>query len=259
MNKLYRCLPTTFIVAIITVFATNAYAGAGGHDDGVPPVAAPNYNPGVIQPYAKIDGKSYGDWGAEWWKWALSVPYAQSPVVDTTGQYGSQNQKGHVWFLAGTFGTTVEREITIPDDKYIFFPLVNILNDHPCPDPTFGPALGQTMEEFLTLGVAPYIDPWVTEKDNTLSAKVDGVKLKNLLYYRGISKLTKFTADPSQIAIDPCITGEKQVGVSDGFWIMLAPLKPGKHEIKFTAFALSKPWPLDINVTYHVTISKEAE
>jgi len=113
------------------------------------------------------------------------------------------------------------------------------------------------MEEFLTLGVAPLIDPWVTEPENTLSAKVDGVQLKNLLNYRGISHLTKFTADPSQIAIDPCITGQEQVAVSDGFWIMLTPLKPGKHTIEFSAFALSKPWPFDLHVTYHVKISKD--
>jgi len=234
----------------------NSYAGVGVNANGVPPVAASNYNPGVIPPYAKAHGKTYGDWGAEWWKWALSVPFDQSPITDTTGQYGSQNQKGSVWFLAGSFGTTEERWITIPAGKSIFFPLVNVWNDYPCPDPTFQPAPGQTMEDFLTLGVAPYIDPWVTESDNTLSAKVDGVELKNLLNYRGISKLTKFIADPSQIAMDPCITGEEQVAVSDGFWIMLVPLTPGKHTIEFSAFAKEKPWPFDLNVTYHVTIKK---
>ena len=257
MNNLYRILIQIFIATIITVATTSAYAGVGVNDNGEPPVVARNYNPGVIPPYAKVHGKSYGDWGAQWWKWALKGPIAQSPILDDTGQYGSQNQNGPVWYLAGSFGTKEERWITIPNGKSIFFPLVNMWNDYPCPDPKFKPEPGQTMEEFLTLGVAPLIDPWVTEPENTLSAKVDGVQLKNLLNYRGISHLTKFTADPSQIAIDPCITGQEQVAVSDGFWIMLTPLKPGKHTIEFSAFALSKPWPFDLHVTYHVKISKD--
>ncbi len=258
MNKLYQILIQTFIVTVITISAMNVYAGSDRDDDGKHSVTAHNYNNGVIQPYAKIQGKSYGDWGAEWWKWALSVPFSQSPITDVTGEYGSQNQKGQVWFLAGTFGAFAERTITIPANKFIFFPLVNTENDFPCPDPNFKPAPGQTMEEFLTLGAAPYINPYVTEPENKLSAKVDGVELKNLLDYRGISQLTKFTADPSQIAIDSCITGKKQVMVSDGFWIMLAPLKPGKHEIEFSATAVSNPYPFNLHVIYHVTISKEA-
>ncbi len=254
MNKLYQIL----IVTVITVSAMNVYAGSERDDDGKHSVTTHNYNTGVIQPYAKIQGKSYGDWGAEWWKWALSVPFSQSPITDVTGEYGSQNQQGQVWFLAGTFGAFAERTITIPASKFIFFPLVNSENDFPCPDPTFKPALGQTMEDFLTSGITPSYDLWVTDLNKTLSAKVDGVELNNLTNYRGISQLTKFTADPSQIALDPCITGEQQVMVSDGFWLMLAPLKSGKHTIEFSAYdTLNPSWAL--HVIYHVTISKEAQ
>ena len=186
--------------------------------------------------------------GAEWWKWALSVPLSQSPITDPDGEFGSQNQTGSVWFLAGNFGGTSERSITIPAGKSIFFPLINIWNDWPCPDPNFKPGPGQTLEEFLAAGAAPYID--VT---NALSARVDGVELQNLFNYRGVSKLTTFTADPTQIAIDPCITGDKQYAVSDGYWIMLTPLTPGKHTIQFSS-ATTTGFSLD--VTYHVTVKK---
>jgi len=254
MNKLSRIITQTFIVTIIIVAAMNANAGVRGNDNSVPPAATRNYNPGVISPHAKIQDKTYGDWGAEWWKWALSVPVTQSPITDPTGEYGSQNQKGPVWFLAGTFGINAERWITIPAGKFIFFPLVNAENDYPCPSPDFKPEPGQSLEDFLTLGLAPVIDPWVTNPENILSAEVDRVELTHLRNYRGISQLTKFTADQSQILIDPCITGEKQVMVSDGFWIMLAPLKPGKHSIVFSATAVDDPYPFNLAVTYHVTI-----
>ncbi|MFI3219329.1 MAG: hypothetical protein QX189_09435 [Methylococcales bacterium] len=261
MNKLYQILIQTFIVTVITISATNVYAGSERDDDGKHSVTTHNYNTGVIQPYAKIHGKSYGDWGAEWWKWALSVPYSQSPITDLTGEDGSQNQQGAVWFLAGTFGTFAERTITIPAKKFIFFPLVNGENDFPCPDPNFKPASGQTMEDFLTSGITPAFDLWVTDLNKTLSAKVDGVELNSLTNYRGISQLTKFTAnpDPDNLKfIDPCITGEKQVMVSDGFWLMLAPLKTGKHEIEFSAYDTLNP-SFALHVIYHVTISKEAQ
>jgi len=258
MTPLKKAVLHRFVAICFALFATHAYSGVKGDDDNWEHAIA-SHNSGVIPPQTKISGKSYGDWGAEWWKWALSVPFAQSPINDTTGQYGSQNQRGPVWFLAGTFGQFAERTIRIPAGKFIFFPLVNMWNDFPCPDPNFKPAEGQSMEEFLTIGVAPYIDPWLTEPDNTLSAKVDGVELKNLNLYRGISHLTKFKADPSQIAIDTCITGKNQVGVSDGFWIMLAPLSPGKHEIEFSAFADSNPFPFNLNVKYHVTITKHRD
>jgi hypothetical protein len=259
MNKLYLILIRIFIVTIITVVSTNTYARAGGYDDSEPQKAARNYNPGVIPPHAKIQGKTYGDWGAKWWNWALSVPYAKSPIVDATGKFGAQNQQGPVWFLAGTFGIPAERTITIPAGKFIFFPLVNTENDWPCPDPNFKPASGQSMEDFLTVGAVAQIDPWAGP-NHTLSASVDGAELTHLLNYRGTSKLTTLIAnnDPTNVAnIDSCITGTKQDMVSDGYWIMLAPLKPGKHEIKFSAIApLSPPLPFDLDVTYHVTISK---
>jgi hypothetical protein len=255
MNKLYRMLIQTFIVSIITIATMNAHAGAKGNEDGVPAVGTRNDNHGVIPPHARIQGKTYGDWGAEWWKWAFSVPFAQSPIMDLDGTDGSRNQHGAVWFLAGTFGTFAERSITIPSGKFIFFPLVNTENDYPCPDPNFRPSPGQSLEDFLTLGVAPYFDSWITDPNKIMSAMVDKDELINLVHYRGTSKLTKFTADPSQIAMDPCITGTEQKMVSDGYWIMLAPLKRGKHEIEFSAYDTSNPsWAL--HVIYHVTISR---
>jgi hypothetical protein len=246
------------LITIIIAAAMNAYAGFSANEPGVQPLAAPNYNPGVIPPHAMIQGETYGDWGAKWWNWALSVPFDQNPIVDPTGINGSYNQQGPVWFLAGTFGILAERTITIPAGKFIFFPLVNTENDYPCPDPNFQPAPGQSLEDFLTSISVSQIDPWAGP-DHILSATVDGVELTHLLNYRGTSKLTTLTAypDPGNLQLDPCLTFEKQPMVSDGFWIMLAPLKPGKHEIKFSAITpVAPPFTFDLDVTYHVTISK---
>lgn len=211
--------------------------------------AATNPNPGVVPINASAYGKSYGNWGAEWWIWALSVPLDLSPITDPTGAFGSQGQSGPVWFLAGTFGGAAERTITIPAGKGIFFPLFNIFNDYPCPDPNFQPAPGQTLEEFLREGAAAIID-----LATDLFAEVDGVPIGNLFNYRAHSDLVTFTAHPSLIAIDPCVTGEPQPAVADGYWVMLAPFKPGPHTIHFGSRALFGDFQFEVDVTYHITV-----
>jgi hypothetical protein len=57
--------------------------------------------------------------------------------------------------------------------------------------------------------------------------------LNDLFGYRATSALFTFTADPSLVALDPCVTGTTQSGVSDGYWLMLNPLPPGPHTIPF--------------------------
>jgi hypothetical protein len=60
---------------------------------------------------------------------------------------------------------------------------------------------------------------------------VDGRRLNDLFGYRATSPLFTFTADPSLVALDPCVTGTPQFGVTDGYWLMLNPLPPGQHTI----------------------------
>ena len=210
-------------------------------------------NHGVAPPDSKPYGKSYGAWGAEWWKWVYSIPAAKNPIQDTTGEFGSLNQSGPVWFLAGTFGTTVERTLTIPSGKGIFFPIFNIFNDYPCPEPPiFEPAPGQSLEAFLAAGAAAYIDQ---ATDLAMAVQVDGVELKNLFNYRAASHLVTFTADPSWVTLAPCVTGTPQFGVSDGYWVMLAPLPKGIHTIHISAAAAATGFNLD--VTYTITVGPQ--
>jgi hypothetical protein len=224
-----------FTALLLLATAGPAMAGRGNAD-----------NPGVLPPQSHPHGKSYGEWGAAWWQWVLGLPVDKNPIMDPDGRFGALGQSGSVWFLAGTFSAKAERSVTVPTGKSIFFPLINIFNDYPCPDPTFQPPPGQTLEEFLAAGAAAFIDP-TTE----MTAEVDGVSLENLFDYRGISPLSAFTADPSWVVLDPCVTGRPQVGVSDGYWVMLTPLTPGKHTIHFTS-ATSTGFGLD--VTCHLTV-----
>src|SRR5215204_3552064 len=49
----------------------------------------------VFGPDASPNGRSYGEWAATWWTWALAQPVAKSPIGDTTGAYCAGGQSGH--------------------------------------------------------------------------------------------------------------------------------------------------------------------
>jgi hypothetical protein len=210
-------------------------------------------NPGVLPPHSRPFGKNYGQWGAAWWQWAYSFPADINPVLDQTGAFSGLGQSGPVCFLAGTFSGAVERTCTIPTGKAVFFPMINVLNDYPCP-PDFGfePAPGQTLEDFLTQA-----DDFYMEHVTALAMELDGVALQNPFGYRGTSKLFYFTADPSLQGNDPCIIGTPQPGVSDGYWVMLAPLTPGQHTLHFTGTYTFPEWDWvsTVDITYELTVA----
>ena len=123
-------------------------------------------------------------------------------------------------------------------------PMANLVNDYPCPDPSFKPDSGESLEHFLQRTGAPYLQ-LMTE----LFVEVDGVQLRNLGSYVAISPIFTFTADPAlATTVDPCITGTTQPGGAMGYWLLLPPLPPGQHTVHFGSIG----WGQD--VTYHLTV-----
>jgi len=70
---------------------------------------------GVLPNDATVDGKTIGDWTAEWWKWIYSLPTNQSPLLDTDGSLAGNGQPdGDVFFVANLARPgTVARSFTI--------------------------------------------------------------------------------------------------------------------------------------------------
>jgi len=104
----------------------------------------------------------------------------------------------------------------LPVSSPVFFPLAGFFNDYSCPDPAFEPAPGQTLEEFLAEGAAAGVD-----LIGRVEIFVDGVGSGDLRASQRVTTgLVSFTADPSLLAIDPCVTGSEQVGVADGYHVL---------------------------------------
>jgi hypothetical protein len=88
--------------------------------------AAGNQNPRVAPINSAAMGKTYAQWAAAWWQWALKAPLAINPEEDTTGQFAGVGQSGPVWFLGGTFGdlpSPVVRSFEVPAGKALMVPV----------------------------------------------------------------------------------------------------------------------------------------
>ena len=191
-----------------------------------------NPNPALFPLRSQPYGSSMATWAENWWKWELSIPAAQNPLFSLTADC-SVNQDGPVFFVPPVpLGSkNVTRSCTVEHGKAVAISLSTVLNDYPCPDPTFQPAPGQSLFDFLLAGaVAGNAD--IAEIDVTF----DGESLKNMLAYHFASDdLTFFKGDLSlQSTLDSCITGGLQPAAVDAFFILFKPLSPGHHTITRT-------------------------
>ena len=195
-------------------------------------------NPGVAPPQSNPHGMSYAEWGAAWWQWAISFPLDESPVTDTTGDLADLGQSGPVWFLAGTFGGSAERTVTIPAGKALFFPIVNFIG-------VFIPEPGEpepSEEEFRE------IMDFIIASGFSLECTVDGVALEDLEDYRAQTDVFGVTV-PEGGLVD---AGTFDFAMADGFWLMLSPLSAGEHTIHI-AGSLDL-FGLEVDVTYNLTV-----
>jgi len=178
-------------------------------------------NPALYATDARPFGRSMEDWAEAWWHWTYAIPLSLNPNDTATADPG-QNQRGPVFFLATP--PIDGRTFDVPRHKAIGVLLSSILNDYPCPDPTFQPAPGQTLFEFLSLGAA--------QADNVaqIESSLDGVALTGLTSYHVTShKLMHITGDLSLQVLDSCITGSPQPAVIEAYFMMIKPLTPGHH------------------------------
>ena len=190
-----------------------------------------NPNPMLYPVDARPFGREIERWAELLWAYIYKQPFDDNPFFDPTGALCGNDQGGPVWFLpsipGAALGNVVTRSCTIPQGKAIMLQLMTALNDYPCPDPTFQPAPGQSLYDFL-------IQPLKQAFDNPAPfvITVDGVAIVNPLSYRFTSDdLFYFKGDPSMAQFDSCVTGKRQPGVVDGFYFMFKPMPPGQHTI----------------------------
>jgi hypothetical protein len=169
----------------------------------------------IVLPALDVAGVSQAEWSKRWWQWAAAFPHEESPVSDRTGARCAAGQYGPVWFLAGAFGSAmVHRRCTVPKGKYIFFPLVNYIV-HP------------TQEIKITCATAIEAAGELIDDPEILVAELDGVAFGDLVAHRQKSP------GCFDLAAGAATNLEIYPSASDGYYLMLRPLKRGRHTLHF--------------------------
>jgi hypothetical protein len=226
--------------------------------------AAPTVLPSSSKPY----GMDYGGWGASWWQWVVLSRPDNHVLYDTTGEraYNNQPVASQVFFLGGSYAGPVTRNVTVAPGKAFFFPIFNWVLSYPedipagTPDPL--KFITDTLNSAFSIPGDYFNDSAglvVTVKSGAVTTNV--VDPANINAYRGQSQPyslyfapDSFTVlnDISPITGLPYAAGLHYPSVSDGYWVMLAPLELGKHQIHILASGIYGNYQ---DVTYNLTIT----
>ena len=188
---------------------------------------ADSINDGIYAVDSKPFGIAYEDWTIKFWQWLISIPVPKNPAIDQTGEFclEKQNDNQSVFYLVFSGSGGADRTCNIPDGKALLIP-INVVE---C-----------SFVELPTAKTEDELHRCATEDESSnpgLYLSVDGKEFKELEKYRVHSRAFNFT-NPE----DSWLSGEPgpSRAVSDGYWVILEPLPPGRHDIHFKA-SLTNP------------------
>jgi len=198
---------------------------------------------------AYADSQSYKQLSGDWLQWVLSIPEADNPLADTTGENCMIGQRGGDWFLAGTFGAaSATRSCTIPEGVSLFFPVANFFAfDNPG-------ACGQV--DPIPLAVwRGWANDWV-DGVTKATVVVDGKPFKPV--QRIQSQAFAVAMPEDNLFNGPFICGGTlpagiySPAIDDGYFARVNPLAVGTHTVVIHAENPSNSFTLD--VTYNLTV-----
>jgi hypothetical protein len=180
-------------------------------------------NPQLFEKDSQPYGISMKEWAFNWMRWVYSIPAASNPVIVAGVDY-NQHQLGPVYFVPT--GPNHNDAFTVPRHKAVAIMLSQLNADYPCPDPTFKPAPGQSLFDFLSTGLTK-----INDNVTVMQVTLDGKSIVDPLRYRfTASRLFYFVGDKSlATSFDACVTGSVQPAVADDFFILFKPLSRGQH------------------------------
>lgn len=185
------------------------------------PFASTHAGAVVLPPGSVVEGRTIGDWGAEFWRWSFGFSAPNDPFNDPTGALANMNQTAPVFFVAGTTGGFSDRSFTVPAGHYLLIPLLVAefsqleLGDF---------SLSEAQIRAEVNGLVDLIDE--------LHASIDGVDVPDLFSHRSESAAFEYEAAPNNIIGVP--PGNSGIAVAGGYWLLLTPLAAGEtHALEF--------------------------
>ncbi|NND74810.1 MAG: hypothetical protein HKN44_07345 [Ilumatobacter sp.] len=141
-----------------------------------------------------------------WLAWAAAEPAATNPIFDATGEHCGRNQTdADAWYLAGSFGQTINRVCTVPADRILIVPVINAW----CA--TGGTACGDVVPTATT------------------SLELDGVALPT--FTRDVPAVSFTGVEGNPITE----TGGPTQLTMSGEWAAIGPLDPGSYSVRIEA------------------------
>lgn len=229
----------------------------------------------MLDPDELVAGRTQAQLTTEWWQLMRSIPndpVGNNPIADETGAAAGLGELSDIFFLAGGF-SVVTRDITVPNNKPLFVPLVNIsvdnigATDDPNDPNFFGNlpidsndgGIVTVPDEDCFVGANP--DNPASLRDcaassintiNALSLTINGIdvatagidlfdyrqKSPEAFSYLGVDGDVFGNAD-GDFLNNPGQSIQLQLPtpifptVSDGFWVPVAPLPKGTYTLQF--------------------------
>lgn len=199
---------------------------------------------------AKVLGRSYGEWAAQWMAWSFAGPIGQNVIEDTTGELCALHQPtSRVWFLAGTFGGAAERSCTVPRGRALFYPLI-LVSWIDCP--------GTPDETVPESEVRDILDASAFSGVVELSTRLNDASVASHQWPVVRVQTPAFTSVlPNGNVVTWCSTqgaslpaGRSGRQIADGYWVMLPALPPGQHTLTLRGAVPG----FDNSVTYRLTV-----
>ena len=137
-------------------------------------------------------------------------------------------------------------EDPLPAGKALFCPIVNII----CSELTGDEA--DQLEEICDQVVNDYIPV------DSLSASIDGDPVEDLNGYR--TKSPEFDIGPLPIPnITHAPVGSEAPAVTDGYYLLLAPMDEGEHDVEFSGKIVAPDYGIDwtLIVSYEFTVADD--
>lgn len=172
-------------------------------------------------------GMTYGEWSVAWWQYVLETPFENNPLFDETGANCNFGQSGPVFFLVSTDGgSAVRNECSVPAGKILFIPLLAVAYLREV-------GTDRKSEQGLRASIKGF-----SESTRVLQANIDGEDVDISLDpdttpLRTLSPAGLFTIIAPENNILGAVPGQSFDTVTDGFYLMVAPLPPGPHTITF--------------------------
>jgi len=204
-------------------------------------------------------GMTYGDWEVAYFQYVFSIPASSNPMLDPSGAACNIAQPSgpvfflnlipdHAFFPAWFAGSYAIRTCTIPS-RALSIPIAGWLCSN----------LELPAPEFTPHGLRKCAATAVDGIDiRSLELIVDGKSLSGLIRERRVQSPYFEFRMPAFDSVLPWTDAMSGSAVSDGYFVLLKPLSPGKHVIQFGGAYLSgiSPGGLagDFSVMYNLTV-----